>query len=72
MFILTVMKHNQGSIGRDRSELTWLHRRPFNSKGRPVLPSQELEQLPGFCKPASYARPSHCEGGEREGGLNRW
>src|SRR5262250_1949531 len=58
MFHFCIFNHNQGSIERDRSQLTW-SQRPFNSRGRPVLPLQELEQLPGFCKPASYARPSH-------------
>jgi transposase len=38
--------------------------------GHPVLPPQELEQLPGFFKPASYARPSHCEGVLRKGGFD--
>src|SRR5262250_1138166 len=50
MFHFCIFNHNQDSIERDRSQLTW-SQRPFNSRGRPVLPLQELEQLPGFCSP---------------------
>jgi len=36
--------------------------RPCVSMGRPVLPPQKLEQLPGLTKPASFARPSYTGG----------
>src|SRR5215471_9509003 len=34
MFHFCIFNHNQGSIERDRSQLTW-SQRPFNSRGRP-------------------------------------
>ncbi len=42
--------------GTDRSLLG--RKRPWVSMGRPVLPPEKLEQLPGLVKPASYARLS--------------
>lgn len=38
--------------------------------GHPVLPPQELEQLPGLDKPASLARPSQHGGVSQKGGVD--
>src|SRR2546427_3878253 len=53
----------------NRSKLTGSHR-PFNSMGRPVLPPQELEQLPGLISPHHSQDRATVEASSEKGGFD--